>query len=97
MRKSAIVFLFTSFLFQCISAQNEEEVKPADTLSEVVITSLLRPEKITRAPASIQVLTTTDIDRFAGSNVWELISTVQGVETTRYGVDGITFTNGPGK
>ena len=69
----------------------EEEEIPTDTLSEVVVFSLLRPEKITRAPASIQILTTDDISRFAGSNTGELISTLQGVEFTRYGVDGITF------
>ncbi|MEO6346518.1 MAG: TonB-dependent receptor, partial [Aquaticitalea sp.] len=58
---------------------------------EVVITTLLHPEKITRAPASIQVLTTNDINRFSGSNTGELIATLQGVEFTRYGVDGTTF------
>ncbi|MCM8568585.1 TonB-dependent receptor [Gramella jeungdoensis] len=90
MKISAVVFLSPFFLIQSVSAQNEnEEVR--DTLPEVVVTSLLRPEKITRAPASIQVLTTKDIDLFAGSNTGELISSIQGVEFTRYGVDGTTF------
>ncbi|MFG6686638.1 TonB-dependent receptor plug domain-containing protein [Mariniflexile sp. HNIBRBA6329] len=93
MKLSAIVILSVFFLTQIISAQNESQDKIilTDTLSEVVITTLLRPEKITRAPASIQVLTAKDFDRFAGSNTGELISTLQGVEFTRYGVNGITF------
>jgi outer membrane receptor for ferrienterochelin and colicins len=91
MRISAVVFIYSLLLIQSVSAQNTEEVIPTDTLAQVVITSLLRPEKITRAPASIQVLTTHDLNRFAGSNTGELYSTIQGVEFTRYGVDGITF------
>ena len=93
MRISAVVFLSYFFLIQAVSAQIEDENKETltDSLPEVVITTLLRPEKITRAPASIQVLTKKDIDLFAGSNTGELISTLQGVEFTRYGVDGITF------
>lgn len=91
MRFSAVFLLITFLLIHPVSAQNEEETIPTDTLAEVVITSLLRPEKITRAPASIQVITTNDLNRFAGSNTGELISTIQGVEFTRYGVDGITF------
>ncbi|HRO71707.1 MAG TPA: TonB-dependent receptor plug domain-containing protein, partial [Chitinophagaceae bacterium] len=59
--------------------------------SEVVITASRRPEKITNAPASIQVLTTRDFDRFAGSNVNEMVATIQGVEYTRTGIEGITF------
>ncbi|RIA09708.1 iron complex outermembrane receptor protein [Flavobacteriaceae bacterium MAR_2010_72] len=93
MKLSAIVSLSAFFLIQAISAQTESEEKTiqTDTLSEVIITSLLRPEKITRAPASVQVLTANDLNRFAGSNIGELISTLQGVEFTRYGVDGTTF------
>lgn len=74
-------------------SQNPEEEKSiqTDTLSEVVLTSTLYPEKITKTPVSIQVLKSKDINRFAGSNVWELASSIQGVEFTRYGVDGITF------
>lgn len=91
LKESLIVLIISFVLLQSVSAQTEEEVVLKDTLSEVVITSLLRPEKITRAPASIQVITPKDLNRFAGSNPGELFSTVQGVEFTRYGVDGITF------
>ncbi len=93
MKKLAIFFLLLFFLIQTVSAQNEEPEKETqtDTLTEVVITALLRPEKITRAPVSIQVITAKDINRFAGSNAGELIATLKGVEFTRYGVDGTTF------
>lgn len=91
MKISAVVFPSCFLLIQSVSAQNENEQKQTDTLPEVVVTSLIKPEKITRAPASIRVLSAKDIDLFAGSNTGELISTLQGVEFTRYGVDGITF------
>jgi len=93
MKIPTILFLSTVLFLQHISAQNENQEKkiPTDTLSEVVITTLLRPEKITRAPTSIQILTTEDFNRFAGSNSNELLSTLKGVEFTRYGVDGTTF------
>ena len=93
MKTTAIPFLVFFFLSLNLSAQNNDTHKEiiTDTLSEVVITTLMRPEKITRAPASVQVLTTKDINRFAGSNTGELLAKVQGVEFTRYGVDGITF------
>lgn len=91
MKISAVVFIFSCFLVPSLSAQNEKEAIRTDTLSEVIINSLFRPEKITRAPAPVQVLTSNDLERFAGSNTGEMIFTLQGVETTRYGVDGITF------
>ncbi|MBP6687238.1 MAG: TonB-dependent receptor [Lacibacter sp.] len=59
--------------------------------SEVVITASKRPEKITNAPASIQVIGVKDIEQFAGSNVSELLSKVQGVEYTRSGVTEINL------
>ena len=57
----------------------------------VVVSASKRPEKITNAPASIQVIGMKDLNQFAGSNVNELVSKVQGVEYTRSGVDEITF------
>jgi iron complex outermembrane receptor protein len=59
--------------------------------NEIVISASKRPEKITNAPASIQVIGIKEIEQFAGSNVNELVSKVQGVEYTRSGVDEITF------
>lgn len=59
--------------------------------NEVVISASKRLEKITNAPASIQVIGVKDFNQFAGSNVGELISKVQGVEYTRNGVTDITF------
>lgn len=63
----------------------------SDTIDEIVISATRMPEKITRAPASVQVLDSRDLDRFAGSNILELVSEFRGIEFTRYGVDGITL------
>jgi len=59
--------------------------------SNIVVSASKRPEKITNAPASIQVIGLKDFDEFAGSNIGELVSKVQGIEFTRTGVDGTTF------
>ena len=59
--------------------------------NEVVVSASRRLEKITDAPASIQVIGGEHIAQFSGSNVGELVSKVQGVEYTRSGVDEITF------
>lgn len=57
----------------------------------VVVSASKRREKITNAPASIQVIGLKDFEQFAGSNVSELISKLQGIEYTRNGVTDITF------
>jgi len=57
----------------------------------VVISASKRPEKITNAPASIQVIGIKDFNQFAGSNVNELVSKIQGIEYTRNGVTEINF------
>jgi iron complex outermembrane receptor protein len=59
--------------------------------NEIVISASKHSEKITNAPASIQVTGVKDFQQFSGSNIGELASKIQGVEYTRYGVDGITF------
>jgi outer membrane receptor for ferrienterochelin and colicins len=59
--------------------------------SAIVLTASKRAEKITNAPASINVIGAKDFDQFAGSNIGELVSKIQGVEYTRSGVDGVTF------
>lgn len=58
--------------------------KPGDA---VVVTASKRPEKITDAPASIQVIGKKELEQFSGSNPFELLSRVQGVEFVRMGVD----------
>lgn len=55
--------------------------------NEIVVSASKRPEKITEAPASIQVINKKDLEQFSGSNVFELMSKVQGVEFIRTGVD----------
>jgi outer membrane receptor for ferrienterochelin and colicins len=59
--------------------------------SEAVVTVSRHPEKITNAPASIQVIGVKDFEQTASYNVHEMLSKVQGIEYTRYGIDGITF------
>ncbi|GLU53673.1 hypothetical protein Dfri01_31340 [Dyadobacter frigoris] len=58
---------------------------------EVVITSSRRPEKITRAPASISVISAHDVEQSASINPAELASKVQGVEFVRTGVNNISI------
>lgn len=58
---------------------------------EIVVSASRRTEKITDAPASIQVIGQQELNQFAGSNVGELAAYVQGVEFVRTGVDGISF------
>jgi outer membrane receptor for ferrienterochelin and colicins len=53
----------------------------------VVVSASRRPEKITDAPASIQVIGKKELEQFTGSNTFELLSKVPGVEFTRTGVD----------
>ena len=59
--------------------------------NEIVVSATKRSEKITNAPASIHVIGVKDMEQFAGSNVSELVSKVQGVQYQRRGVDEITF------
>jgi outer membrane receptor for ferrienterochelin and colicins len=58
---------------------------------QIVVSASKNPEKVTYAPASIQLVTAKDIDQFAGSNITELFSKVSGLQYTRAGVDDITF------
>ena len=58
---------------------------------EVVVTASKRPEKITRAPATISVITSRDLDQSASFLPGELASKIQGVEFVRTGVSGVGF------
>lgn len=91
MKTGTVVFLASFAVISVVSAQEDNEAVAVDTLSEVIVSALLRKEKITRAPAFVQVLTAKNFDLFAGSNPGELYSRQAGVEFTRYGVDGTTF------
>jgi iron complex outermembrane receptor protein len=53
----------------------------------IVVSASKRPEKITDAPASIQVIGRKELEQFTGSNTFELLSKVQGVDFIRTGVD----------
>lgn len=58
---------------------------------EVVITASKRPEKITRAPATISVISSRDLDQSASFLPGELAAKIQGVEFVRTGVNGVGF------
>jgi iron complex outermembrane receptor protein len=57
----------------------------------VVVTASKRPEKITRAPATISVINANDFAQSSSFNVGELASKIQGVEFVRTGVTGVGF------
>ncbi len=57
----------------------------------IVVSASRRSEKITDAPASIQVIGKKELEQFTGSNVGELAAYVQGVEFVRMGVDNVSF------
>lgn len=58
---------------------------------EVVVSASKRPEKITRAPATISVITAKDFAQTSSFNIGELASKIQGVEFIRTGVTGVGF------
>jgi iron complex outermembrane receptor protein len=56
---------------------------------EVVVTASKRPEKITRAPATISVINSRDFDQSATFLPGDLAAKIQGVEFVRTGVNGV--------
>lgn len=63
----------------------------AKSINAIVVSASRRPERISNAPASIQVIGVKDFESFAGSNIGELVSRIQGIEYTRNGVTDINF------
>ena len=59
--------------------------------NDVVVAASKRAEKITNAPASIQVIGIKDLQQFPGSNMGELASKIQGLEFVRSGVDFVAY------
>ena len=88
--KNTFAFILT-ILFVAPTAMSQVGDILTDTLDEMVYTASRYPEKIVDAPASVQILNSRDLSRFAGSNILELVSEFRGIEFTRYGVDGITL------
>ncbi|MES2775362.1 MAG: TonB-dependent receptor [Bacteroidota bacterium] len=62
--------------------------RPGD---EVVVSASKRLEKITKAPASVSVISAKDFEQSSSFNVGELASKIQGVEFIRTGVTGVGF------
>jgi len=67
MKKPFILFL-SILLSSDFFAQVDHTLADTLALDEIVVTASRRREKITEAPATIQVLTTRELNRFAGSN-----------------------------
>ena len=91
MNKPFILFLPILLGSSEFFAQVDHTLTDTIALDEIVVIASRRPEKITDAPASVQVLTTRELSRFAGSNPLEMVAGFRGIEFTRYGVDGITL------
>jgi iron complex outermembrane receptor protein len=89
--KKPFILILTIFLSSDFFAQVDQTLTDTLALDEIVVTASRRREKITEAPATVQMLTTRDLSRFAGSNPLELVAGFRGIEYTRFGVDGITL------
>ncbi|RED46524.1 iron complex outermembrane receptor protein [Winogradskyella eximia] len=64
-------------------------LKESDSiLNEVVITANKQPQKITDVPATVNVITSKDIEEFPSFNIGELASRQKGVDFVRSGVLG---------
>lgn len=93
---ATLVFSYVGYadVSKTVSAGSTLNVSMQESSSmgdEVVVSASLRPEKITRAPASISVITAKDFEQTASFNVGELASKIQGVEFVRTGVNGVGF------
>ena len=60
----------------------------SSVLNEVVISANRRPQKITEAPATVNVITAQQIEDFPGPNPGELAARQKGVDFVRAGVQG---------
>ncbi|RPD51966.1 TonB-dependent receptor [Paracnuella aquatica] len=95
--KQTLVFSFVGYEeIERTLREDETNIHVALTMDtklghEVVVSASRRAEKITAAPASIQVIGKTELNEFAGSNFGELLSKVQGIEMTQSGMDETMF------
>lgn len=92
----AVTFVGYSDVIKQIDATGNTTLNVAMAASagigdEVVVSASKRPEKITRAPASISVITARDLEQSSSFNIGELASKLQGVEFVRTGVNGVGF------
>lgn len=79
-----------------VERENTTNVNAAMNLStrignEVVVAASKKAEKIVNAPASIHVIGKKELEQYAGSNVHELMSNIQGVEFVRSSVDFVAL------
>lgn len=76
------------------SMVGEIEVRMMATLAmgeEVVVTASRRLEKVTQAPASVRVVSSKEIRKYAGANVFGLLANQPGIDFFRSGVDAISI------
>ncbi|MCC8359830.1 TonB-dependent receptor [Salinimicrobium sediminilitoris] len=90
-----IFFMGYESMTRKIDLQQGQEVtldlmlnKSSDLLSEVVVSANRRPQKITRAPATVNVISSEQIENFPGPNAGELAARQKGVDFVRTGVQG---------
>ncbi|MFA4923310.1 MAG: TonB-dependent receptor, partial [Ignavibacteriaceae bacterium] len=85
---------YTSTSREVIIVENETKeievvLEKSSILSEqIVITASKKPEKLTEAPASIDVINAKELENFAGFNSGELLARQKGVDYVRTGVLG---------
>ena len=60
----------------------------ASVMDEVVVSANRRPQKITKAPATVNVISAKEISNFPGPNPGELAARQKGVDFVRTGVQG---------
>ncbi|NRD24522.1 TonB-dependent receptor [Winogradskyella litoriviva] len=71
------------------TTQLNTSLKESDSiLNEVVITANKQPQKITDVPATVNVITSKDIEEFPSFNIGELAARQKGVDFVRSGVLG---------
>jgi len=73
-KKLFVLFVLTLLVSSDFFAQVDHPLTDTLALDEIVVTASRRREKITEAPATVQMLTTRDLSRFAGSNPLELVA-----------------------
>jgi len=90
-----VFFMGYETLTRDISLEAGQEMKmdfslnaSSSVMDEVVISANRRPQKITRAPATVNVISAKEISNFAGPNPGELAARQKGVDFVRTGVQG---------
>lgn len=94
MQKLTLVFSYVGYETKEVRVTEEKDTVPMVALKvaykmsdAIVVSASRRAEKITDAPSSVQVISQKELQQFTGSNSFELLSRLKGVEFVRMGVD----------